>query len=777
MSTTVTFADLTHTAVTVDANNNPLAVGYIAAYAQRHLGSAISPRLFKYPEALSRFLPAQTPAIACFTNYMWNEQLSCAFAREIKRATPKTVVVMGGPNYPVDAEEQRRYLAAHPEIDFFADGEGEIAFVHLFHALSDVGFDGVRLRRGGTPVPGIHYLTDASFVRGETLARILDLDATLPSPYTTGLLDEFFDDRLTPMMQTSRGCPYSCTFCHDGISHMNKTRAFSPERIDEKLAYIETRARTATLQLADLNWGMFPGDLRTANRLAESRRRTGWPRNVMVATAKNQKERIVEMSRVLGDALQVGASVQSTDPEVLRLIKRSNISLDAIVKMSTRANANGTGSFTEIILGLPGDTRDKHVKTVCDMLDAGIEDLRLFQFILLPGTEANDVASRARHQYRTGFRVLARGFGRYEIHGRSVGAAEIQEICLGTDTMPFDDYTACRAFDLTISIFNNAGILRELFRSGEALGVRRSTVLWRIFQAARATPGPIADLYEEFHRAEAKNFFASREALEQFLAAPGGIEAYLRGEYGVNHIYRARTSALVHLLPQVMALARQAMEEALAEQGVLDETLRCFFDELSLLSLARKSDLIAVDREFEFVTHFDFPALQRVGYAVDPRLAYLPEGVRLQVAHTPSQRADLRKYFAQYGTSIDGLGQFFQRNDSHLNGLLYRQVDYLDSVVPLELQENLAPVLAQTPPVLGVELDRPLLGEATVQGASASDWPEVRPLRLVKSLGPLMLGLWVGLSPVPVGTGHIRMGVTGRGAAPALVHFVRRLAA
>ena len=39
-----------------------------------------------------------------------------------------------------------------------------------------------------------------------------------PSPYTTGLLDEFFDEKLTPMVQTSRGCPYSCTFCHDGIA-------------------------------------------------------------------------------------------------------------------------------------------------------------------------------------------------------------------------------------------------------------------------------------------------------------------------------------------------------------------------------------------------------------------------------------------------------------------------------------------------------------------------------------------------------------------------------
>jgi radical SAM superfamily enzyme YgiQ (UPF0313 family) len=226
---TITLADLTHTGVAVDANNTPLAVGYIAAYASNHLDGDIGFKLFKYPAALAAFLKARTPTIACFTNYMWNERLSCTFARAIKQRHPETVVVMGGPNYPVDGPEQRAYLDRHPEIDFFIDGEGEVAFVELFTALAPLRFDALRLKGRGTRVPSVHYVHDGEFVRGDLLPRILDLDRTLPSPYTMGLLDEFFDDRLTPMIQTARGCPYSCTFCHDGIGYMNKTRAFSTE--------------------------------------------------------------------------------------------------------------------------------------------------------------------------------------------------------------------------------------------------------------------------------------------------------------------------------------------------------------------------------------------------------------------------------------------------------------------------------------------------------------------------------------------------------------------
>ena len=82
-------------------------------------------------------------------------------------------------------------------------------------------------------------------------------------------MDEFFDDLLTPLIQTSRGCPYACTFCHDGIGYMNKTPRFTQERINQELDYMSERAKVSGLSLADLNWGMFPEDIKTAQHIAE----------------------------------------------------------------------------------------------------------------------------------------------------------------------------------------------------------------------------------------------------------------------------------------------------------------------------------------------------------------------------------------------------------------------------------------------------------------------------------------------------------------------------
>ena len=690
---TVSLSDLTHTGAGITANNNPLAVGYIAAFAKAHLGDEIDVRLFKYPAALSKFLEHETPAIACFTNYMWNEALSCAYAAYIKRHHPRTVVIMGGPNYPIDASEQEAYLRRHSEIDFFVDGEGELPFVGLFESLRELDFDANRFKREGRCVQGAHYVIGDRMVGGPPAPRILDL-SKIPSPYTTGLLDEFFDDKLTPMIQTTRGCPYSCTFCHDGIAYMNPTRAFSSERVLEEFAYVEARVKTPTLQLADLNWGMFRTDLQTARWLAESRGRSGWPRNIMVATAKNQKERIVEMSHVLGDALQVGASVQSTDPVVLQNIKRTNISLDAIVKMAKGATESHTGSFTELILGLPGDTTEKHTKSVFDMIDAGIQDVRLFQFILLPGTEGSDLASRARYEYKTGFRVLARCFGRYPIGDEEVWAAETQEICLGNNTMPRADYFACRAFDLTIAIFNNGGILKEFFRLAETLGVKRSAVLQRIAGMVDSADPRLRALYDEFTEAESKNFFATREELDTFLARPDAIDEYLRGAYGVNHIYTGRTAALMSLFSVLAAMAHEAVTAELRDRGLLDPLLSLYLDELLEVTIARKSTPTDLDRSVKLTLHFDFFVLHNEDYLVDPRRVYVPGGVSFAVKHTETQQADLRKYFAQYGDGLNGIGQFLQRNDSHLSAVLYRTLEYAQPPIETAAAPRMMPSIA-----------------------------------------------------------------------------------
>lgn len=676
---TVTFADLTHVGVVVDANITPLGIGYVAAYAERHLRDAIDISLFKYPTKFERYLDDVTPVIACFSNYMWNERLQLKFARQIKHHHPEVITVFGGPNYPTDISKQQSFLKQHREIDFYIDGEGECAFVELFKALEVAGFDGDGLKAGLVRIPNVHYLADDNFVKGELLPRIREIDSDLPSPYLSGLMDEFFDDLLTPLIQTSRGCPYACTFCHDGIGYMNKTPRFTQERINQELDYMSERAKVSGLSLADLNWGMFPEDIETAQHIAELQLDKGWPVYVASATAKNQKNRVVEMSEILSGSMQIGASIQSTDTKVLTNIKRSNIGYGAIVQMAKGSVQTDTPTFSEIILCLPGDTKEKHFQSVFDMMDAGIQEMRTYQFILLPGTEAADDNSRENFEYQTRFRVLPRCFGHYSVYGENNSVAEIHEVCVGNTTMPYEDYLACRDFDLSLSIFNNGNIFDEVLSLAEVLEIPRSVLFRRIHENAVASGGSLESVYREFREDEQQNFWRSLEDLEEFLSDAGAIDAYISGIYGANQILKYRSIAVFQLLENTVDVPLDAMRAELRDRNILDPVLSQYLDELREVIIARKSRITDVEWSITLPVHFDFAAMHEGRYLIDPRDLYLLHGGQVCVFHTDHNQQNLASYFSQYGSSLDGLSYFIQRQPARM---LYRQVGNVMSDAP-----------------------------------------------------------------------------------------------
>ena len=72
-------------------------------------------------------------------------------------------------------------------------------------------------------------------MRGKHLDRIKDLDE-IPSPYLNGMLDKFFDGKLTPFIETNRGCPFTCSF-FIGNDYFHKLNKFS-ERVKDEIYYI-----------------------------------------------------------------------------------------------------------------------------------------------------------------------------------------------------------------------------------------------------------------------------------------------------------------------------------------------------------------------------------------------------------------------------------------------------------------------------------------------------------------------------------------------------------
>ena len=464
MGTKITFADLTHTGQIVAANTIPLGIAYVATYAKTHLKDQIDCEIFKYPEDFSNYLDKELPQLACFSNFSWNIKLGHEYAKRIKELSPKTITVFGGPNFPDKPDQQKDFLKEYPAIDFYLEYEGEKSFVELYNELKKINFDKEKFLKNKPLVHNIRYLDGDELITCPLGEKFMHLE-TLPSPYLSGMMDKFFDDTLIPMMQSTRGCPFTCTFCWEGGSYFTKTPRYPQDRIVEELEYIAKRAKTRDLQITDANFGMFPKDIETAKSIKKCQEKhAGYPATVLAATAKTGKERTVEIVKILGPTLPATAAVQSTDKTVLSEIKRKNVSQEVLVNFSKSIEKEGGQSEAEIILCLEGDTKEKHFKTVKDMLDADMKFIRLYQFMMLPGTKSTTNESRKKWEYICRYRVLPRCFGEYTFRGTKFPVAEIEEICVANKTMPYEDYQACRKFDLTVEIFNNDSILAGVNR-------------------------------------------------------------------------------------------------------------------------------------------------------------------------------------------------------------------------------------------------------------------------------------------------------------------------
>ena len=180
----VYFADLTHTGVTINANNFPLGVGLVAAYAAQELNGDIEVSIYKFPEELDQALRREAPHVLCMSNYSWNANLSYTFAKSVKRHHPEVAVIFGGPNFPLNRKLREAFLAGRPAIDFYIKWDGELAFTGLMRKLLDHNLDVGAMKTEGTLLANACYLAPHGYVDGPD-QRVPDLTA-LPSPYLSG---------------------------------------------------------------------------------------------------------------------------------------------------------------------------------------------------------------------------------------------------------------------------------------------------------------------------------------------------------------------------------------------------------------------------------------------------------------------------------------------------------------------------------------------------------------------------------------------------------------
>ena len=676
MSKKVYIADLTHTGNGTMALTFPLGASYVASYAKKILGKEFDFKLFKYQDRLHQAILDEFPLVLGLSNYCWNLELGYALIKWAKNLNPNLIVILGGPNFPTEIDDKIKFLKNRPLIDFNIESEGEIGFVRILQKLKEYDFNVKSLKQAQENIVNCSYLHNNKLIEAK-IERIKDVNE-LPSPYLTGTLDEFFTLPLIPMIETTRGCPFSCTFCADGLTIKNKIYSYDTQRVEKELKYIYENVKNNgllmdELRLSDLNFGMYKQDEDTARYIADLQSKYSWPKLIRASLGKNRADRIMKVATTLKGSLVMGAAQQSSDEEVLENIKRSNISAKAygdLLSFMNRTNKKAK-TFTEFILGIPGDTKKKHFKSLKHGVDNKVNTIRMFQAILLSGTEMASPETRKKFNLSTKYRVITGAVGKYQFSNKNVPICEIEEIIVGSKDMTFDDYVSCRVMDLIIETFHNNALFEEFFLGLEKLGIPEFDCLFYIFEHQELFTTRMKEIMASFVKATKVGLYDTYEEAREESVKPGRFEKHLSGEIGSLELVEHK-GKLYYLLEDLVDVLLSVAKKFMKEKGLLTENNKDYFEQLGNYILCAKSNIIDTDLEIIKKFNYNWSSINKLDFNVNPgKLKRSEKEISYRFFHNADQKKQIINALKIHPDHPNGAPMIYQQNLK----ILYRNFD------------------------------------------------------------------------------------------------------
>ena len=489
------FADLTYNDSVLACDVMPIGIGYVMAYAKVNFGSLCETKLFKYADDFFNAVDKNPPDIYAGSCFVWNKNLTLLASKYVLEKNPNAMVVVGGIAFPLDKKRQKLFLQENAQIDFLIPYDGEIGFSNLLEAYFKANEDKEKIKE--LPVAGVLYLDkNGDLVSGEKTKRPKNLDI-FPSPYLTGIMDPFFKGgKFTPSMQTTRGCPSSCAYCWAANKYNKCISNFSIARVKEELEYIAILAKknkSYDIMLCDSNFGLYRRDYEIADMMYESQVKYNYPKILVAAWGKATTiDDIKRVNKLKG--VTYALSMQSTDSNVLEEIHRKNLSSKKIREYVNIVHDLGKYVGTEIITGLPNETRQSHMNTIRDAMNYGFDFIDPFTFMLLDGIELDSEEAHEKFEYDIRYRLIPRNFGK--INGEY--SFEIEKVVVGSNSYTIEDYLYFRTFHGLLRLIKNNDIYCELVKYIEQNDINLYDWLIFVFEDLRNNKSNAAECFATF---------------------------------------------------------------------------------------------------------------------------------------------------------------------------------------------------------------------------------------------------------------------------------------
>ena len=410
------------TAINAKYIHSNLAVYSLKAYAERNLTEKTKEcteiELAEYTinqqtDDILQDIYKKKPDMLCLSCYIWNLNYVEEIVREIHKLLPEMLIWVGGPEVSYDGPS---VLTRLPEIDGVMKGEGEKTFCDLVEF-----YNNKENERTLDRIEGIVYR------KGEEICenawrKTMDLSDV---PFVYQDMKEF--EHKIIYYESSRGCPFSCSYCLSSIDKCLRFRNLDMVKkelqffIDHKVPQVKFVDRTFNCKHdhAMAIWSyIMEHDNGVTNFHFE-----------VSADLLNEAE-LELMSHMRPGLIQLEIGVQSTNEKTIREIRRT-MKFEEVARIVKRINSYGNiHQHLDLIAGLPYEDYESFHKSFVDVYALQPEQLQLGFLKVLKGSYMEEQKENYGLVYkgRPPYEVLYTRWLPYEDTLRLKGIEEMVEI-------------------------------------------------------------------------------------------------------------------------------------------------------------------------------------------------------------------------------------------------------------------------------------------------------------------------------------------------------------